>query len=55
MSLTKEKKEAIFSEFGGQVSNTGSTEGQIALITERMNQISEHLQTIKKTFPRTAG
>jgi small subunit ribosomal protein S15 len=55
MSLTKEKKEAIFSEFGGQVSNTGSTEGQIALITERMNQISEHLQTNKKDFSTHRG
>jgi small subunit ribosomal protein S15 len=55
MSLTKEKKETIFSEFGGQASNTGSVEGQIALITERMNQISGHLQTNKKDFSTHRG
>jgi small subunit ribosomal protein S15 len=55
MSLTKEKKETIFSEFGGQASNTGSVEGQIALITERMSQISGHLQTNKKDFSTHRG
>jgi small subunit ribosomal protein S15 len=55
MSLTKEKKESIFSEFGGQASNTGSVEGQIALITERMSQISGHLQTNKKDFSTHRG
>lgn len=55
MSVTKEKKESIFSEFGGQASNTGSTEAQIALITERMTQISSHLQTNKKDFSTHRG
>ncbi|HUQ97710.1 MAG TPA: 30S ribosomal protein S15 [Chitinophagaceae bacterium] len=55
MSVTKEKKESIFSEFGGQASNTGSTEAQIALITERMSQISSHLQTNKKDFSTHRG
>ena len=55
MSVTKEKKESIFSDFAGQASNTGSTEGQIALITERMNQIATHLQTNKKDFSTHRG
>ena len=55
MSVTKEKKESIFTEFSGSTTNTGSVEGQIALITERMNQISTHLQTNKKDFSTHRG
>lgn len=55
MAITKEKKQGIFTDFGGQATNTGSIEGQIALITERMNQISAHLQTNKKDFSTHRG
>ena len=55
MSVTKEKKADIFNEFSGSATNTGSIEGQIALITERMNQISAHLQTNKKDFSTHRG
>ncbi len=48
MAITKEKKAEIFKQFGGSETNTGSIEGQIALFTERINQISEHLQSNKK-------
>ena len=40
MPLTKEKKSTIFADFGAKESNTGSIEGQIALLTERIAQIS---------------
>lgn len=46
--LTKEKKEEIFKEYGGSENNTGSTEGQIALFTYRIQELSKHLQTNKK-------
>lgn len=46
--LTKEKKEEIFKEYGGSDKNTGSTEGQIALFTYRIQMLSEHLQRNKK-------
>lgn len=46
--LTNEKKEEIFKEYGGSEKNTGSTEGQIALFTYRIQSMSEHLQTNKK-------
>jgi small subunit ribosomal protein S15 len=46
--LTKEKKEEIFKEFGGNESNSGSTEGQIALFTFRIQSLSDHLTTNKK-------
>lgn len=38
------KTKEIFKEFGGSEKNTGSVEGQIALLTERINHISAHLK-----------
>jgi small subunit ribosomal protein S15 len=55
MPLTKEKKAKVFSEFAGKESNTGSIEGQIALLTERISQISSHLQQNKKDFSTHRG
>lgn len=55
MSLLKEKKASIISEFGGSEKNTGSIEGQIALLTERISQISAHLQSNKKDFSTHRG
>lgn len=53
--LTKEKVSSIFTEFGASAKNTGSIEGQIALLTERINRISEHLQKNKKDFATHRG
>ena len=53
--LTKEKKVKFFTDFGGKAANTGSTEGQVALLTERINRISEHLQANKKDFSTHRG
>ncbi|MDF1673038.1 MAG: 30S ribosomal protein S15 [Vicingaceae bacterium] len=50
MYLTTEKKEEIFKKFGGDAKNTGSTEGQIALFTYRINHLTEHLKTNRKDF-----
>ena len=55
MPLLKEKKTAIITEFGGKATNTGSIEGQIALLTERISQISGHLQQNKKDFSTHRG
>ncbi|MBS4042408.1 MAG: 30S ribosomal protein S15 [Chitinophagaceae bacterium] len=55
MSLTKEKKSSIFAQYGGKASNTGSIEGQVALLTERILDISKHLQTNKKDFSTQRG
>lgn len=55
MPLTKEKKAKVFSEFAGTEKNTGSIEGQIALLTERISQISGHLQQNKKDFSTHRG
>lgn len=53
--LTKEKKAGFFADFGTKPSDTGSIEGQIALLTERINRISEHLQANKKDFSTHRG
>jgi small subunit ribosomal protein S15 len=55
MPITKEKKSSIFAEFGGLAANTGSIEGQIALLTERIAHISSHLQVNKKDFSTHRG
>ena len=46
--LPKEKIAEIFAEYAGDANNTGSTEGQIALFTYRIQQLSEHLQRHRK-------
>lgn len=53
--LTKEKVSNLFTQYGGKATNTGSTEGQIALLTERINGISQHLQQNKKDFSTHRG
>jgi small subunit ribosomal protein S15 len=53
--LTKEKKTTIFTTYGGKAANTGSIEGQVALLTERINEISNHLKSNKKDFSSQRG
>lgn len=55
MPLTKERNVKIFEEFGGSAANTGSIEGQIAQLTERIAQISAHLKQNKKDFSTHRG
>jgi small subunit ribosomal protein S15 len=54
-AITKEKTAAIFTNFGGKAENTGSIEGQIALLTERISHISGHLKENKKDFSSNRG
>ncbi|MBK6826376.1 MAG: 30S ribosomal protein S15 [Chitinophagaceae bacterium] len=55
MPLTKEKKAEVLTTYAGSAANTGSIEGQIALLTERIAQISGHLQSNKKDFSTHRG
>ena len=55
MSLTAEDKKEIFKKFGGSETNTGSTEGQIAMLTQRINELTEHLKANKKDFASRRG
>ncbi|MCB9334705.1 MAG: 30S ribosomal protein S15 [Flavobacteriales bacterium] len=50
MYLSAEKKQEIFKKYGGDAKNTGSTEGQIALFTFRINHLTEHLKNNRKDF-----
>lgn len=50
MYLTKEIKTDIFKTHGGSETNTGSTEGQIALFTHRINHLTTHLIRNKKDY-----
>jgi len=50
MYLSTEKKEEIFKKFSGDAKNTGSTEGQIALFTYRINHLTEHLKKNRKDY-----
>ena len=44
MPLTKEKKAELVSRFGSNDSDTGSASVQVALLTERINELTEHLR-----------
>ncbi|MGB5370020.1 MAG: 30S ribosomal protein S15 [Flavobacteriaceae bacterium] len=50
MYLTKEVKADIFKKYGGKEINTGSTEGQVALFTHRINHLTGHLKNNHKDY-----
>lgn len=50
MYLNTEKKKEIFKTYGGDEANTGSSEGQIALFTQRITHLTEHMKYNKKDF-----
>ena len=50
MYLTKKIKEDIFKKHGKDAKNTGSSEGQIALFTHRINHLTEHLKNNRKDY-----
>lgn len=53
--LTSVRKKELFTQFGGNEKNTGSVEAQIAMLTERIKHISEHMQKNKKDFSSNRG
>lgn len=50
MYLTTEKKKEIFKKYGKSENDTGSTEGQIALFSHRIDHLSSHLKNNAKDF-----
>ena len=48
--VTKEKKQEIFAKHGKSATDTGSSEGQIALFTYRIAHLTEHLKKNKKDY-----
>lgn len=55
MPLAKEQKAQIISEFGRQDNDTGSTEVQIALLTKRIQELTEHFKVHKKDHASRRG
>ncbi len=55
MALTKERVKEIVVEFGLKEGDTGSPEIQIALLTEEINTLNEHLQMHKHDFHSRRG
>ncbi len=55
MALTKEKKEELIKEYGRSKNDTGSAEVQIALLTEEINNLTEHLKEHKHDYHSNRG
>lgn len=55
MAITKEKKEEVVSQFRKNDSDTGSPEVQIAILTTRINNLTEHMRTNKKDYSTRRG
>ncbi len=55
MSLTQERKQEIVARFGANPQDTGNTRVQVALLTERINQLTEHLRANKKDHHSRRG
>ena len=55
MALTKEAKEKIVKKFGKDTNDTGSCEVQIAILTEEIKELTEHLKEHKHDFHSRRG
>jgi small subunit ribosomal protein S15 len=55
MALTAERKREIAARFGSGESDTGNTKVQVALLTERINHLTEHLRAQKKDHHSRRG
>ena len=55
MPLTKDKKQELIGKFGREDGDTGSAEVQVALLTERINHLTEHLKVHKKDHHSRRG
>jgi small subunit ribosomal protein S15 len=55
MSLTQEKKAELIEKFGDTPQDTGKPEVQVALLTARINELTDHLRTHKKDHSSRRG
>jgi small subunit ribosomal protein S15 len=55
MTLTQERKQELVSKFGDSPTDTGKAEVQIALLTERINELTEHLRAHRKDHHSRRG
>lgn len=55
MALTQQRKQEILSDYQVHETDTGSADVQIALLTEKINRLSEHLKSNKKDHSSRRG
>jgi small subunit ribosomal protein S15 len=55
MTLTQERKQELVAQFGDRAGDTGKTEVQVAMLTERINELTEHLRTHSKDHHSRRG
>lgn len=55
MSITAERRTALIGEYQTGANDTGSPEVQVAILTERINNLTEHLKTHAKDFHSRRG
>jgi small subunit ribosomal protein S15 len=55
MSVTSERKRELVGKFGRSEQDTGSAEVQVALLTERINELTEHLREHRKDHHSRRG
>ncbi|MGH2830338.1 MAG: 30S ribosomal protein S15 [Dongiaceae bacterium] len=55
MSITAERKQALIQEYATNAGDTGSPEVQVAVLSERIKNLTEHLQSHEKDFHSRRG
>jgi small subunit ribosomal protein S15 len=55
MTMTQERKQELVAKFGDSATDTGKAEVQIALLTERINELTEHLRAHRKDHHSRRG
>jgi small subunit ribosomal protein S15 len=55
MSLEAQKKQDVIKKYATKKDDTGSPEVQVAILTSRINELSEHMQVHKKDFHSRRG
>jgi small subunit ribosomal protein S15 len=55
MSISAERKQALISEYAVKSGDTGSTEVQVAILSERIRNLTQHLESHKKDFHSRRG
>lgn len=55
MSVTQEQKKELIEKYGGESENTGSVEAQIAILTARINDLTNHLGENKQDHSSRRG
>lgn len=55
MTISKERKNEVVGEYGATATDTGSPEVQIAILTERVNGLTEHMRTHRKDYASRRG